>query len=484
MYSFLIALAVLIGGYFTYGVIVEKVFGANPKKQTPAYALRDGVDYVPMSTWRVFLVQFLNIAGLGPIFGPILGIMYGTSAYIWIAIGTIFGGAVHDYFSGMISLRSNGISIPEIIGKQLGLPIKQVMRVFALVTLLLLGAVFVINPAKLLFTLTGTVFGWGLTFWIIVIFVYYVLATLLPIDKLIGNLYPVFGFALLFMAVGLFVCLFTHSGSMPEFTDAGGLCNRQSGSPIFPVMFISIACGAISGFHSTQSPLMARCIKNEKYGRPVFYGAMVAEGIVALIWAAATITFFNKDYSALAVYLKGNEPAIFVNTICHDWLGTLGGILAVLGVIAAPITSGDTALRSARLIVADFLHYDQSKVLKRIIISVPIFALAFAIMQMNWEIMWRYFAWANQTLATFTLWAIAVYMVRECRKYTYLMSLIPAAFMTVVTITYIMFAKEGLQLDYNLSLAIAGVATVILLVLFARFLHKQSKQVLRDNVPV
>ena len=358
MYSFLISLAVLVLGYFLYGAFVEKVLDIDGSKKTPAYTMQDGVDYVPLPTWKVFLIQFLNIAGLGPIFGAIMGIMYGPAAFLWIAIGTIFGGAVHDYTSGMLSLKSNGASLPEVVGNQLGNGIKQTMRVFALVLMILVGAVFVINPADLLAGMTPEALD--VQFWILVIFAYYILATLLPIDKLIGNLYPLFGFALLFMAVGIFAILLGHLEYIPEFTD--GLNNRYANPdehPIFPMMFVSIACGAISGFHATQSPLMARCIKNEKLGRRVFYGAMVVEGIVALIWAAAAIAFFKGDFNELSTYLSGKSAAPLVNEISLSWLGQLGGLLAILGVIAAPITSGDTALRTARLIAADFLKFKQ-----------------------------------------------------------------------------------------------------------------------------
>ena len=339
MYSFFISLTVLIGGYFVYGAFVEKVFNVDSKKQTPAYRLGDGVDYVPLPTWKVFLIQFLNIAGLGPIFGAIMGVMYGPSAFLWIALGTILGGAVHDYLSGMLSLKRDGASLPEVVGGELGNSIKQIMRGFALVLMVLVGAVFVINPAQLLAGMTPE--SLNVQFWIIVIFAYYILATLLPIDKLIGNLYPIFGFALLFMAVGIFVVLLGNLEYIPEFTD--GLYNRYTdpdSHPIFPMMFVSIACGAISGFHATQSPLMARCIKNENLGRRVFYGAMVVEGIVALIWAAAAIAFFKGNFIDLSDFLGNKSAAPLVNEISITWLGKFGGFLAILGVIAAPITSG------------------------------------------------------------------------------------------------------------------------------------------------
>lgn len=444
MFSFLIALAVLVGGYFLYGAFVEKILDIDESRKTPAFTMQDGVDYIPMPTWKVFLIQFLNIAGLGPIFGAIMGVMYGPAAFIWIAVGTIFGGAVHDYVSGMLSLKNRGASLPEIVGEQLGVGIKQVMRGFALVLMILVGAVFVINPAELIAALTPETLD--TQFWIVVIFIYYILATLLPIDKLIGNLYPIFGFALLFMAVGIFVILLGHLEYIPEFTD--GLYNRYpnpEGHPIFPMMFVSIACGAISGFHATQSPLMARCIKNEKLARRVFYGAMVVEGIVALIWAAAAIAFFKGSFSDLSAYLGVSSAAPLVNEISVTWLGKFGGLLAILGVIAAPITSGDTALRTARLITADFLKFKQNTILRRLIISIPIFVASYLIMQINFQVLWRYFGWCNQALSVFTLWAITVYLARN--KKCYIITLLPAMFMTMVCSTYILFAPEGFTFD-------------------------------------
>lgn len=491
MISFIVALILLVGGYFVYGKLVERVFGVDSNRPTPAITKADGIDYIAMPTWRVFLIQFLNIAGLGPIFGAIMGILFGPAAYLWIVFGTIFAGAVHDYLSGMMSLRRDGMSLPEIVGEELGTGVKQVMRVFALLLLILVGAVFVINPADLLAGLTvtyasdasGNLPGWLQQinavmpiqwWWVAIVFLYYMLAMLLPIDKLIGRLYPVFGFALLFMAVGILVMLFAHADALPELTD--GLYNRHPQSattPIFPMMFITIACGAISGFHATQSPLMARCLKNERMGRPVFYGAMVTEGIVALIWAAAAVAF-TGSFENLAHYLSGSTPAVLVNEISTGWLGAFGGFLALLGVVFAPITSGDTALRSARLIAADFLHFDQSRLRNRIIISLPIFAASFAIMMVDFDVLWRYFAWCNQTLSVFTLWAITVWLARAGKCYW--ISLIPALFMTVVTITYIFYAPEGFALNHTLSTVIGVSVAVLFAALFVRFLRLQSSK--------
>jgi carbon starvation protein CstA len=468
MVTFLIALAVLIGGYFVYGVVVEKIFGIDPARLTPAMSKTDGIDFVPMPTWKVFLIQFLNIAGLGPIFGAIMGVMFGPAAFLWIVLGTIFAGAVHDFISAMMSLRSGGQSLPEIVGDELGNGIKQTMRAVSVLLLILVGAVFVITPSGLLAGLTPEWFD--KTFWICAIFAYYILATLLPIDKLIGNLYPVFGAALLFMAVGLLGYMLCTGITIPD-----GMCDgifsryADEAHPVFPMMFVSIACGAISGFHATQSPMMARCLKNEKLARPVFYGAMVAEGLVALIWAAATIAFMGS-YENLFAYMAahGNSAGDVVKDISMNWLGAAGGILAMLGVIAAPITTGDTALRSARLITADFMHISQKTLLKRVLLSLPIFLLAFLVMMIDFNVLWRYFAWCNQTLAVFTLWAATVYLAR--RKRIYIITLIPAMFMTVVSVSYVLFARrpEGFGLDWGLAVGAGCVVAAIFLVLFLR----------------
>lgn len=441
MISFAVALCILLGGYIIYSKVVARICGEDPSRETPVHRLADGVDYVMLPSWKIFLIQFLNIAGLGPIFGAIMGIMYGPAAYLWIVFGTIFAGSVHDYISGLMSIRANGASLPELVGSQLGSKIKNLMRGFSLMLMLLVGAVFVYNPADLLSRLTPE--SLDVSFWIIVIFSYYVLATLLPIDKVIGKFYPLFGFALLFMAVGICVMLFVHNETLPEFWD--GFYNHKPDpylNPIFPMMFISIACGAISGFHATQSPMMARCLKNEAHARPIFYGAMVAEGVVALIWAAAVVAF-TGGYDNLQEYLGGNSPAVLVDKLSKDWLGTFGGILAILGVIAAPITSGDTALRSARLIAADFMNLKQKTISKRLAVSVPLFALCFIIMLLPYDALWRYFAWCNQVLAVFTLWTASVWLASRGRNYY--IALVPALFMTSVTVSYILFALEGIQ---------------------------------------
>lgn len=470
MISFTCCLIFLIAGYFLYGRFIERVFGIDPNRRTPAYDLRDDVDYVPMSTWRVFMVQFLNIAGLGPIFGAIMGAKFGVSSFLWIVLGTIFAGATHDFLAGMLSLRHGGESLPEMIGRYLGQNFKQFMRVFTVILMVLVGAVFVAGPAGLLANLT--VENLDLTFWIIVIFIYYLIATLLPVDKIIGKIYPLFGAALLFMALGILVMLFYYHPPLPEFTEGLKNTNPQ-GLPIFPIMFVSIACGAISGFHATQSPLMARTIKNEKYGRPVFYGAMVAEGIVALIWAAAATAFYQTNG------MDESNAAVIVDSITKDWLGKTGAVLAILGVIAAPITTGDTAFRSARLIVADFLHWEQKSVRRRLLICVPVFLAGIALLLYSmknkdgFDMIWRYFAWMNQTLAIFTLWALTVYLVKE--KKLYWITLIPALFMTAVCSSYIFIAPEGFGLGTHLSWLLGGIITIAVLAYFIVWKVRRNK---------
>lgn len=466
MTAFLIAIAVLIGGYFIYGMVIERVFGIDPKRLTPAYTRTDGIDYIPLSPWRVFLIQFLNIAGLGPIFGAIMGIMFGPAAFLWITFGTIFAGAVHDYLSGMISLRSGGASLSEIVGQELGPGVKNVMRVWSVVLLILVGAVFVISPAGIIDDITPD--ANDRLIWVGVIFIYYMLATLLPIDRLIGRLYPIFGAALLFMAVALLVVMIAGGMTIPDgFSD--GLSSRYGDDThmIFPMMFVSIACGAISGFHATQSPMMARCLTNERLARPIFYGAMVAEGLVALIWAAAAIAF-TGSYGSLHQYMTehGANAGALVREISVTWLGDLGGILAMLGVVAAPITTGDTALRSTRLMVADMLHIDQKKITKRLLISIPIFALTFLIMCIDFNVLWRYFAWCNQSLAVFTLWAVTVYLARHGKAYV--VTLLPAMFMTAVTVSYLIFAPrpEGFGLGFGVAVAAGSAVAIALMLLF------------------
>lgn len=462
MVSFSVCLLILIVGYFVYGKYVERIFGPDAKRQTPAVTKADGVDYIPLPTWKIFMIQFLNIAGLGPIFGAIMGAKFGTASYLWIVLGSVLAGAVHDYFSGMLSMRHGGESLPEIIGRYLGITTKQVMRVFTVVLMILVGAVFVAGPAGLLAKLTPD--SLDTTFWIIVVFLYYILATLLPIDKIIGKIYPVFAIALLFMAVGILVMLYVYHPALPELWD--GVQNTHPNAaalPVFPIMFVSIACGAISGFHATQSPMMARCLKNETYGRPVFYGAMITEGIVALIWAAAATYFYHENG------MGENNASVIVDAITKNWLGTVGGVLAILGVIAAPITSGDTAFRSARLIVADFMHMEQKSIRRRLYICIPMFLAAIALLLYSMEdaagfdMIWRYFAWSNQTLSVFTLWAITVFLVVSGKNYW--ITLIPALFMTCVCSTYLCIAPEGFGLPHALSYY-AGLGCVVVAIIW------------------
>ncbi len=463
MFSFTASLVALLVGYGLYGSLVQHLFGVRPEAKTPCHTRYDGVDYMPMPVWKVFLIQFLNIAGTGPIFGAIMGILFGPAAYLWIVFGCIFAGAVHDYLCGMLSVRKGGASVPEIVGDELGGAARQVMRICSVALLILVGAVFVRTPADLLASMTA---GWQWSSpeaWMALIFVYYFLATMLPINALIGRIYPLFGIALLVMAVGVGVGVYTHSGFMPELT--GVLSGHHpKGLPVFPMLCITIACGAISGFHSTQAPMMARCIESETLGRRVFYGAMVAEGVVALIWAGAAIKFASlvaedgqTPYEAL---VEMGTPAVVVHKICTGWLGTVGAVLAVLGVVAAPITSGDTAFRSARLIIGEACGVKGNSIRGRLALCVPLFTVAVGLMFVNFDLLWRYFGWSNQTLATIMLWAASVWLARNGRRCWF--ALLPAMFMTVVCVSYILVAPEGFRLPLYAGLT-AGTLTMLCL---------------------
>ncbi len=482
MITLVISIVALVLGYLFYGKFVEKVYGPDPDRLTPAYEKQDGSDYVPMPSWKVFMIQFLNIAGTGPIFGAILGAKFGPSCYLWIVLGCIFGGAVHDYLSGMLSIRHGGAGLPGIIGYNLGNRTKNVMLVFSVVMLMLVGAVFVYSPAVILGDIAGGGTASAIRIWTIVILIYYIIATLVPIDKIIGKIYPLFAIALIFMAVSLLVCLIAKWPSgVPEIWD--GLQNRtpEAGN-IFPCLFISIACGAVSGFHATQSPLMARCMKNEKLGRPIFYGSMITEGVIALIWATISSYFFygggNVEMGAESVKAA---PAV-VSAVSKSWLGTFGSILALLGVVAAPITSGDTALRSARLIVAEAFKADQSTRLSRLTVSVPIFVVTgallwFSIADANgFDVIWRYFGWANQTLSVFTFWAITVYLARRRRGVYYLMTLLPACFMTSVCSTFILTAKIGFNVPVAAIPYLGFVFFLVPMAIFFVWLHRHADQ--------
>lgn len=486
MYSFIICIVALVLGYIFYGRFVEKVFGPNPRRITPAIAKEDGVDFVPMPAWKVYMIQFLNIAGTGPIFGAIMGAKFGPSCYLWIVFGCIFAGAVHDYLSGMLSLRYLGASLPAMLGHYIGNKMRVFLSFFLAVFMILVGAVFVYSPALILGDLAGFLGTEtaSIMFWIFVIFAYYIVATLLPVDKIIGKIYPLFAFALIFMALAMMVCLLAKWPSIPELWD--GLQNRGpsvgvEGQSIFPCLFITVACGAVSGFHATQSPIMARCIKSEKYGRPVFYGSMITEGIIALIWAAVSSYFFFDGGMAECGATGAQAPEV-VTSVAKSWLGVFGGILAILGVVAAPITSGDTAFRSARIILADYFNLDQKKKANRLYVSIPLFAGAALLLWFNiadengFNIIWRYFGWMNQTLSCFTLWALTIWLTRHSKQPHYLVALIPAAFMTSVCITYICIDRTGFHIPASCTPYIATTVFVACIV-FGIYLMRKNKDV-------
>lgn len=485
MITFILCIATLIAGYFVYGKFTDRFFGTDPSRPTPALSKSDGVDFHPMPTWKVFVIQFLNIAGLGPIFGAIMGAAYGPAAYLWIVIGCIFMGAAHDFFSGMMSIRSGGANMPDIIGENLGRTMKTVMNVVVCFLLLAVGVSFVTGPADLIASLTDV----DKEIWLYVIFAYYILATMLPIDKIIGNIYPVMGAALLFMAFGVGVMLIvgdlngTHE--MIELTPAT-LRNWHSdpeNNILVPMLFVVISCGAISGFHSTQSPLMARCLKSEKYARPVFYGAMIAEGVVAMIWATAAMTYFGgpeglNDAATNGVMINGTltkvTPAIAVDMICRSWLGKVGAVIAVLGVIVCPITSGDTAFRSLRLTVADFMKSDQKPVIKRLLVSIPIFVLAFICCKVDFSTLWKYVGIGNQTLAAIILWTASAYFIKRGKRH-WLCSL-PATFLTFVCVSYFIMAPHvngGLHLAPAVGY-VTGSAVALGLLAFCVFKSRQA----------
>lgn len=476
MITFILSIVALVLGYLIYGKFVEKKFGVEEDRETPAISKSDGVDFVPMSWGKIFLIQFLNIAGLGPIFGAIAGALWGPVAFLWIVFGCIFAGGVHDYFSGMLSVRHGGASIPEVVGKYLGSGFKKFMRVFSVVLLVLVGVVFIKGPAAILTGLTGV----NITILISGIFLYYILATMIPIDKLIGKIYPIFGISLLIMAFGIAGALIFGDYSIPELVPANimNMHSTPSKYPIFPMLFITIACGAISGFHATQSPLMARCMTNEKQGRKIFYGTMIAEGIVALIWAAAAMTFFGGVRElGDTMSVTGHNAAWVVNEICGSLLGKVGGVLAIIGVVAAPITSGDTAFRSARLTIADSLSFSQTKLKQRLLITIPLFAVGFLLTLVNFAVIWRYFGWANQTLATIVLWTAAMYMVTKGRSHWF--ATIPATFMTAVVTTYILIAPEGFNIAQSIAYPI-GLATAIATLCI--FLYTSKKKLLSSQI--
>ena len=454
MISFFLCLIILVGGYFTYGKVVDSTFGPDDR-ETPAVRINDGVDYVVMPQWKLFLVQLLNIAGLGPIFGAMQGALWGPVVFLWITFGTIFAGGVHDYFSGMMSERNDGASIAEITGKYLGPVMKNVMRVFSVVLLVMVGTVFAVGPAGLLVTLFKNGGHSGLLtttlFWLIVILVYYFIATFISIDKIIGKVYPIFGICLIIMAVGVGFGVITKSEFViPEiWTHFYNM--HPSGTPIWSFMFITVACGAISGFHATQSPMMARCICSEKDGRRVFYGAMISESVIALVWASAGVAFYGATGGLQAALAELTQSGV-VYDISVSLLGLAGGALAIIGVVVCPVSSGDTAFRSARLTIADWFHIDQASLPKRLAVTVPLLTSGAVLTQVDFNVIWRYFSWSNQTLAMITLWAATMYLVRNGAKpWHSLLCALPAAFMSAVSCTYILMADEGFRLSQSIA---------------------------------
>ena len=480
MISFIVCLLLLIGGYFVYGKIVANTFGPDDR-ETPAVRLNDGVDYVVLPQWKLFLVQLLNIAGLGPIFGALSGALWGPVVFLWITFGTIFAGGVHDYFSGMLSERNDGASISEITGIYLGNGMKNVMRVFSVVLLVMVGTVFAVGPAgliQLLFSNAGvTNVLSNKMFWLIVILVYYFIATFISIDKIIGKIYPVFGICLIIMAIGVGFGVLTNSNYViPEiwsnFTNM-----HPSGTPIWSFMFITVACGAISGFHATQSPLMARCMKSERQGHTVFYGAMISEGVIALVWAAAGCAVYD---GATLLEMGGGCPAT-VYDICSKTMGSVGLVLAMLGVIACPITSGDTAFRSARLVLADWFKIDQKAWVNRLKLCIPVLGVGAvlgignALGKIDYTIIWRYFSWTNQTLAMIVLWAASMFLYLE--KKNYWITVVPATFMSAVSITYFMLGKECLGafgITTTVAYPVGIIAAILFLGLFIRATKKKA----------
>lgn len=468
MITFIVCLTLLVCSYVFYSKYIERVFVVDKDSKTPAYSSEDGVDFVPMSRWRAILVQFMNIAGLGPVVGAVLGACYGPVAFVWITLGCAIIGSVHDYMSGMMSLRMNGASYPEMVGKYLGSGVKHFIRIFTVLMLIVVGVAFLTGPAELLSGLTG----WNINVWIGLIFAYYFMAMLLPIDKIIGNIYPFFSIALIFMVVSiLFVLLFGnvlfgYNHVIPELT-FDSLRNFKSDAanfPIFPFLFVTISCGAVSGFHATQSPLMAKCIKNEKDGRSVFFGSMIIEGIIALVWAAISMSFWGSiDELNVELNAHSGNAIWAVKEITVELLGNFGALLAIIGVVMLPISTGDTAYRSTRLIIADTLKINQRSILNRLLIILPVFVVSYFIAQYNFNVLWLYVAWSTQVLATFMLWAATVYLSNH--RSNFYLTLLPAIFMTVVVVSYILSAKQGFNMNHIssnvISLAVAAFATVL-----------------------
>lgn len=467
MFSLLASFAVLIIGYFVYGKITEKVFSPDDRA-TPALTINDGVDFVPMKTWKAFLIQLLNIAGTGPIFGALMGAVFGPVVFLWIVFGSVLGGAVHDYMSGMISLRHDGASVAELSGTYLGKAVKVIMRIFSVLLLVLCGTVFVTSPAGLLDKLTPDWMNGA--FWTVVILIYYLLATLLPIDKLIGKLYPVFGVLLITMAAAV-ICGIVFSGGTYTIPEISISNLHPDGTPVWPYMFVTVACGAVSGFHATQSPMIAKCITSEKAGRKVFYGAMISESVIALVWAAAGVSFYGSTQLLNQALASGASNVVY--EISTGVLGPAGGILAVAGVVICPITSGDTAFRSARLILAESFGLNQKKLVNRLYITVPLLIAGglltlFAILNDNgFQVIWRYFSWSNQTLAMISLWVSTAYLLKKGKyRFGSLITAVPASFMTAVSVTYILMANEGFHLDKTISYALGAACAAIIFIIY------------------
>ncbi|OHV07134.1 carbon starvation protein A [Kushneria phosphatilytica] len=473
MVTFLAAIVLLIAGYFTYGKFIERVFESNQRRPTPAYTMRDDVDYLPMGTKRNSLIQLLNIAGVGPIFGPILGALYGPVAFFWIVVGCIFAGAVHDYLTGMISIRNHGAHLPQLAGKFLGRAMKHIVNAFAILLLLLVATVFVTAPAQLLSNMLPI----GVALISLAIFAYYLLATLLPIDKIIGRIYPWFGALLLFSALGIGVGMVITGAPIPEmsFTNM-----HPDNAPIFPLLFLTISCGALSGFHATQTPIISRTTQNENNGRKIFYGMMIVEGIIAMIWAAAAMSMFHGDQTLADVLAQGG-PAAVVSAVSTNMLGAIGGTLAVLGVIVLPITSGDTAFRSARMIIADYLKIDQKAMARRVAIAAPLFVLSYLLTKIDFTLLWRYFSWANQTTAVIALWVATMYLLLARKPYW--ITLIPALFMTMATFTYIAWAPIGFGLPLTVAYVVAALGTAAALALFMKRVKRLSGGIFAVDEP-
>lgn len=482
MISFIVGIVLLVTGYFIYGKFIDKVFVIRPEKSTPAYTMQDGMDYVPLKPWKCFLIQLLNIAGIGPICGAIMGAKFGTASFLWIVVGCIFAGAMHDYFSGMMSLRNKGCSLPELHGRYQGPVIKQIMRIMTLFLLIVSVVSFVTAPAQILKEFVTP--DWNIYVWICIIFAYYITATMLPIDTIIGKIYPVFGVLILLMAVCIVAAFIIFQPNLPEVWD-GSLINKDytsQGNPLFPLLFVSISCGALSGAHGTQSPIIARCIDNERYGRIIFYGAMIVEGIIALIWAAAASYFYGPESP---IDIAGQNGPSMAGAIAYFWFPSALAITIIIGIICAAVTSGDTALRSSRLIAADIFHIHQKSIRNRLLIIIPLVAISITILVINltkenaFEIVWRHLGWLNQILAIVTLWSIADYLAlrhKHAHRLVFLIALIPAVFITMVCATYPLVFCNLTTTHPVLAYCISGSITLIVLCIFSYIIHKHRRK--------